>query len=253
MNNTFSIITNVEFFKYELEKRQKAVHVAPRKFSSLTFRIRGKISIFATNTEIISTANTLTFVPHGFAYDTEVFEDGEMYVLHFWEAEGSTPFGEKPQSVEVPFTDTFINLFVRALRHTQNEQAPYASLADAYRLLAEAQSLFFKNQHAPTKRMIVCKQYLDEHICNPELRVSELAEKHGCSEVYFRTEFRKCYGCLPIEYIKKRRLEIACRLLQTNLYSVTEVATRSGFDSISYFSAQFRRAMGCSPREYQMQ
>ncbi len=252
MKSDFPILSNVNFFKHEIEKRQRRIHVNSRKFSSLTFRIRGKISIFATNVEFISTENTLTYVPRDCAYDTEVFDVGEMYVLHFWEAEGSTHFGKDPQCVEVPFTDTFVNLFERALRHAQNEHNPYIQMADAYRLLSEAYPLFFKISKEAPKRMLDCKQYLDEHICEPELRVSELAERYGCSEVYFRTEFRKYFGSSPIEYIKKRRLEIACRLLQTNLYSVTEVATRTGFDSISYFSAEFRRAMGCSPREYRV-
>lgn len=251
MKPPFPIINNVEFFKLDVVKQQRRVHVGARKFSSVSFRIKGRISIFATNTELISTKNTLTYVPRGCAYDTEVFEDGEMYVLHFWEAADSIPFDALPRCVEVPFTDTFVNLFERALRHAQNEQNPYALMADAYRLLSEAQALFFKKPQAPTKKMMDCKQFLDDHVCNPELRVSDLAKMHDCSEAYFRTEFRKCFGCSPIEYIKKRRLDIACRLLQTNLYSVSEVATRAGFDSISYFSSEFRRAMGCSPREYQ--
>ena len=99
--------------------------------------------------------------------------------------------------------------------------------------------------------MISCKKFLDDHICDTQLRVADLAALYGCSEVYFRSEFRKCYYASPLEYIKKRRLEIACHLLETQLYSITEVATQAGFDSISYFSAEFRRMMGCSPRDYQ--
>ena len=95
-----------------------------------------------------------------------------------------------------------------------------------------------------------CKEYLDENVCDTALRVSDLAEMCGVSEVYFRAEFKKFYGSSPLEYIKKRRIEIARQLLSTGLYNVTQVAERAGFDSISYFSAEFRRLTGVTPLAY---
>ena len=91
---------------------------------------------------------------------------------------------------------------------------------------------------------------MDAHVCDSDMRISMLASMNGTSEVYFRNEFKKFYHVTPVEYVKQRRMETACRLLRTKLYTVAEVATRAGFDSISYFSAEFRRRMGCSPREY---
>jgi len=245
------IIQKVDFFRAEFKLKKSKV--PPRPFSSLTFRKSGKISVSASNTDFISAENTVTFIPCGCSYETEILEEGEMFVLHFWTLENSPLFANIPMCAHVIHTDTFTNLFERALRHAQNLRNPYAPMADAYRLLSEALPLFFGAEQAPNSKMITCKSYLDEHICDCDLRVSSLAEQYGCSAVYFRSEFRKCYGCAPIEYIQKRRLEIACHLLQTNLYSVAEVATKSGFDSISYFSAQFRRAMGCTPKQYRDQ
>ena len=98
--------------------------------------------------------------------------------------------------------------------------------------------------------MIKCKEYLDENICDSSLRVSELAEMCEVSEVYFRREFKKFYGTSPMDYIKRRRIEVAQGLLQTGLCSVTETAFQSGFESISYFSSEFRRLTGMSPSEY---
>ena len=224
--------------------------VKARGFSSLTLRKSGKVLISTTDAEFISTPGTLTFVPAGCAYDTRVFEEGEMYLLHFWLLDDGQNILNKPMCVTPPSADVFINLFERALRH-ERMQDPYAVMADAYRLLSEAVPLFLENPQAPNQKMIACKKFLDDHICDTQLRVADLAALYGCSEVYFRSEFRKCYHVSPMEYIKKSRIEIACRLLETQLYPITEVAMQSGFDSISYFSAEFRRMMGCSPRDYQ--
>jgi len=247
--SSFAILLKTTFFKHEFAPMKGKV--SPRPFSSLSFRLSGKVSISATEANFVSEGNTITFIPRGCPYETEILEGGEMFVLHFWTESASPLFAQKPICIRVPHPDVFINLFERALRHSQAEQNPYAPMADAYRILSEAQALLIPPSQAPNAKMIACKQFLDERVLDPELRISSLAAQYGCSEVYFRAEFKRCYGCSPIEYVKKRRLDNACRLLQTNLYSVTEVALRSGFDSTSYFSSEFRRAMGCTPRDYQ--
>ena len=249
MNDKHPVITKL-FFHDTVFKTSASV--SPRLFSSLTFRKSGTVSISATDTEFVSPPNSITFVPAGCPYETKILEAGEMYLLHFWLLDDTQNFLSRPACVTPPSADVFVNLFERALRH-EKKQDPYAVMADAYRLLSEASSLFLENTQAPNPKMIVCKKYLDDHICDSELRVSALAELYGCSEVYFRSEFRKCYHISPMEYIKKSRIEIACRLLETRLYSITEVALQAGFDSISYFSAEFRRMTGCSPRDYQKQ
>ena len=249
MSQEYPVISKVFFHDTEFKTSGA---VSPRPFSSLTLRKSGKVLISATDSEILSTKNSLTFVPSGCAYDTQVLEEGKMYLLHFWLLDDSKNFLSHPACVTPPSIDAFVNLFERALRH-KKKQDTYAVMADAYRLLSEAAPLFLEDFQAPNSKMIACKKYLDDHICDTELRVSELAALYGCSEVYFRGEFRKCYHTSPLEYIKKSRIEIACRLLETQLYSITEVAMQAGFDSISYFSAEFRRMMGCSPRDYQKQ
>ena len=227
-----------------------SAQVKARPFSSLTLRKSGKVLISTTDGEFVSSPSTLTFVPANCPYETRVLEEGEMYLLHFWLLEDRQNILSRPACVAPPSPDIFVNLFERALRK-EKKQDPYALMAYAYRLLSEATPLFLENPQVPNSKMIVCKKYLDDHICDSDLRVSALAKLYGCSEVYFRSEFRKCYHVSPMEYIKKSRIEIACRLLETQLYPITEVAMQSGFDSISYFSAEFRRMMGCSPRDYQ--
>ena len=248
MSQEHPVIEKVFFYEAKFHKRSGAV--SPRTFSSLTLRKSGKVLISKTDNEIVSTKNSLTFVPAGCAYNTQVLEAGEMYLLHFWLLDDGKNFLNVPKCITPPSVSVFGNLFERALRH-ERKQDPYAIMADAYRLLSEAVPLLLENPQAPNPKMISCKKFLDDHICDTQLRVADLAALYGSSEVYFRNEFRKCYHAAPLEYIKNSRIEIACRLLETQLYPIAEVATQAGFDSISYFSAEFHRMMGCSPRDYQ--
>ena len=226
------------------------MYVKPRPFSSFTFRKSGCVSVATERESLLSRAGSVTYIPRGCGYTTEISEAGEMYVMHFVTEADSPLFAPHPMVATPHDEQSFTNLFLRALRHSCMKDGGYACMADAYRLLSLGQSLFLEASWPPNDRMIACKAYLDAHVTQPSLRVSALAAMYFTSEVQFRADFRRAYGTSPAAYIKARRIEIAKALLESNLYSVAEVAMRAGFDSISYFSSEFRRATGLSPREY---
>lgn len=250
MTQDLPIITHVEFFKTDYESRP-TVAVSSRPFCSLSIRKSGKTVIKTQDSTLCSTPDTLTFIPSGCPYTTEIPEGGEMYLLHFYTSPEGGDFSPVPLCARPPFPLSFYNLFANAISHFAAEGCDLFCMSAAYEILNEASVAFFKPRPAPPRRMLRCKEYLDENICDTALRVSDLAERCGVSEVYFRAEFKKCYGVPPLEYIKKRRIEIARQLLSTGLYNVTQVAERAGFDSVSYFSAEFRRLVGTSPSKYQ--
>lgn len=244
------IITHAEFFKLDYEQRP-SVAVSARPFCSLSIRKSGKTTITAGGITLCSTPDMLTYIPAGCAYTTETPEEGEMYLLHFRTSPEGGTFSPTPLCVRPSFPLSFYNLFGNAISHFAAEGCDLFCMSAAYDLLNEASTAFFNTRPAPPRRMLRCKEYLDENICDTTLRISALAERCGISEVYFRSEFKKFYGTSPLEYIKKRRIEVACQLLSTGLYNVTQVAEHAGFDSVSYFSAEFHRLRGCTPSQYQ--
>lgn len=247
MNRQIPIITKVEFF--DTSYKPTKANVSARNFSSLTYRKSGKVLISSNNNEFVSEEDTLTFVPAGCGYSTEILEGGEMMILHYQIANGCTDFFDRPTRINPSNKDRFFDLFSRARSHSSlgNE---CACMADAYRLFSEIFKETQLQEGRPPASLSVIKQYMDENFTSPELRISDLANRYKTSEAYFRREFRKYYGESPLSYIKRKRIEMACRLLSTEMYSITEVATRSGFDNGSYFSLEFKRHMGYSPKEY---
>ena len=116
--------------------------------------------------------------------------------------------------------------------------------------LSMAEKAFRPAAESPNPQLRRAKRVMDERFADTTLHVGELAALRGVSEVYFRREFRRFYGVSPLEYIKAKRVDAAKRLLETGLYSVTDAALSSGFESVSYFSAEFRRLAGISPSAY---
>ena len=246
MNKQIPVITKVQYF--ETTYTPIKASVSARNFSSLTYRKSGKVFISSKNSEFITESGTLTFVPAGCDYYTEIIEGGEMIILHYQIADGQD-FFDKPTKITPINKGKFLDIFSQAISHSivGNE---CACMADAYRLFSEIYKETYLREMKPPQSLSAIKQYIDQNFTSPELRISALAKQYKTSEPYFRREFNKYYGESPIEYIKRRRIELACHLLRTKLYTITDVASRSGFESISYFSLEFKRYMGCSPSAY---
>ncbi len=250
------IVTSFYAFSHDYEKTQP-IHVGKGHVHTLTFRTSGTKVITPNGTDnartLVSEKGSITYLPKGVSYDSDTILGGHMYSVHFEldsEKASAEPFVFTPGIAASPIT--FENLF-RTLCDNFRIASPdtYTCLSVLYEIFGlikrETEAV---SKVAVPKRMRLAKEYIDKNFGSPGLAISHLAAASGISEVYFRREFRACFGASPIEYIKSVRLENAKALLGTGLYSVSEVATRCGFDSISYFSSEFGRLCGMTPTEY---
>jgi benzoyl-CoA-dihydrodiol lyase len=91
-------------------------------------------------------------------------------------------------------------------------------------------------------------EYMKGHIDEP-ISVAVLAEGACMSESAFAHLFKHRTGTSPYQFLKQLRLEHACDLLLEN-YTVSEVARRVGYSSLSHFISEFKRYFGETPRSY---
>jgi AraC family transcriptional regulator len=82
------------------------------------------------------------------------------------------------------------------------------------------------------------------------LTLSEIATAINRHPVHVARQFRLHHGCTIGDYIRRLRLETACRQLTTTDESLATVALSCGFAGQSHFSTVFKRALGFSPRRY---
>jgi AraC-like DNA-binding protein len=80
--------------------------------------------------------------------------------------------------------------------------------------------------------------------------IGDLAEALGYSVSHMRAVFRTQLGISLGRYIRESRLSHAASLLQSTKTTISEVAEKSGFASISAFSRAFKRAYGLAPNAY---
>jgi len=78
-------------------------------------------------------------------------------------------------------------------------------------------------------------------------RIDELAARVGLSRTVFAERFRSLVGESPIAYLAGLRHRLAARWLAEGRLSVSEVAARAGYSSVSAFHRAFRRSAGERP------
>jgi len=94
----------------------------------------------------------------------------------------------------------------------------------------------------------VCN-HINQHF-DENLTLDEAAAMAGFSKYHFTRLFRQFTGVTFYKYLNRRRIMHAEQLLASPEFTVTEVATRSGFSSLSAFIRMFRLLKNCTPTEF---
>ena len=91
--------------------------------------------------------------------------------------------------------------------------------------------------------------YIDNNL-DSELTLGSLARKSFYNPSYFSRVFKQHFGTSLTEYVGRRRIEYAVKLLLKTDLSVDEIARKSGFTERSTFYHAFSRYTGKSPTDY---
>lgn len=92
-------------------------------------------------------------------------------------------------------------------------------------------------------------QYIENNL-NKSITIEELSRIAYLHPNYFIRLFKKHLGTSPIQYINKRRIEEAKRLLTTTDSTLSEICCKIGTKDIYYLSKMFKDHTGFSPSVY---
>jgi AraC family transcriptional regulator len=88
--------------------------------------------------------------------------------------------------------------------------------------------------------------YIDDHLSD-YIPVKELGEVARRSTSHFCRAFKRTMGETPYNFINRRRLAAAERMMLTGDAPLSEIAISCGFSDQSHFCNKFREATGKSP------
>lgn len=106
------------------------------------------------------------------------------------------------------------------------------------------------NGYSPIIKKAV--SYLHTHYEHP-LTLHSVAKMIPCSDGHLSKRFHAETGKTFHIYLNDFRISQALPLLETRLYSITEVASQVGFSSYTKFSVAFKKQMGMNATEYLQQ
>lgn len=91
--------------------------------------------------------------------------------------------------------------------------------------------------------------YIKENF-SKNINMTVVANQVSVNYTWFSETFKEHTGMNFNEYLKKLRIEEACRLLEKGCYKVYEISERCGFGDVKYFTKAFKEKMGVSPGEW---
>ena len=132
------------------------------------------------------------------------------------------------------------------------EQIPSASVAQktmqkyfkSYCMLVRNHSM--KSYSSPVRSAVIT---IDADLA-ADLSLSTLAKQQNISAGYLSTVFKKETGETLTEYVNRRRVRQAERLLKTTNLQIQTIAQHCGILDVHYFSKIFKKRTGLSPKEY---
>lgn len=92
---------------------------------------------------------------------------------------------------------------------------------------------------------------VEDNLSEPDFDVQHLAEKVNMSRSTLTRKLKAITGLTPLEYIRRVKMQHACRMLKDSHTTVNEVALALGYYNRKYFTACFKEEYGLTPSEYQ--
>lgn len=93
-------------------------------------------------------------------------------------------------------------------------------------------------------------EYIEANFSDENLSLNSVAGAIGVSANYFSSIFSQEMNRTFIEYVTKKRMEKAKKLLKQTEKHSGEIAAEVGYKDPHYFSFVFKKTVGCTPREY---
>lgn len=119
------------------------------------------------------------------------------------------------------------------------------------RLLERAIALRDRESENQGKRVLKKGlEYIEENFSDEALSLNSVAGAIGVSGNYFSSVFSQEMQITFIEYVTKKRMEKAKKLLRQTEKHSGEIAAEVGYRDPHYFSFVFKKTVGCTPREY---
>lgn len=110
----------------------------------------------------------------------------------------------------------------------------------------------YTNTHkiSETERMRIVHEYVLKHF-KENINLSTVASLSNMTEAAFCRYFKSRTNKTFSDFVKEIRIGNACKMLQNEQKSISQICYESGYNTVSNFNNQFKSLKGVSPLQYQ--
>ncbi len=234
---------------FSIRRPAAQLSCSARPWAALALRLSGESTFEWEGQKIIAGPGSVLYLPSGAAF-SRVSTEEELFILHLqcWEEENGRP------EIFHPRDSAAAAHYFASICASWKQKAPGCAhhCAALLHSLLEEMAREGNSPLIPRKLSLIQPgvDYLESQYDDPGASVERAAAQCPMSVEYFRRLYKAAFGMPPHQALVEKRLNKACRLLQSSYFSVQEAATQSGFGDCKYFSALFHQKIGLSPREY---
>lgn len=218
--------------------------------AELIFHFSGTCEVRFNEKTFLCTPNTIRFLPKGEHNGYTVLREdyGDCIDIFF---QSNIPLSKEAFIQKAHNSVLIAQLFKKifSVWVAKNDGYYFECISLLYKILSELQ----KQNYISTKQYNYIKpalEYINGHFCEDKISVEHLAELCNISPSYLKKLFLKKFGLSPVKYIIQMKINYACDLLKSNLYTVNQIATQCGYENCGYFSRQFKSTVGITPTTF---
>lgn len=111
------------------------------------------------------------------------------------------------------------------------------------------------------EQLLSAHEYVDADLLRPvvahieknlgdKIDMAEVSRLAGMSYVYFSKYFKKKMSLSFTEFVNRKRISKAKRLLVTGNMNITDIADAVGLENMAHFYELFKRFNGCTPKQF---
>lgn len=218
--------------------------------NELIFHFSGKATVYFNDKVLKTGPDIIRFLPEGKTTKYEVVREksGACIDICF---KTDRPISDEAFTLDVNGNKKLAALFKKifSVWVAKSDGYYFECTSLLYKIFAELQ----KQNYIPEKQFVHIKpvaDYINENFLSKNITLQELISLTDISYSYLKRLFIKRYGLPPKKYIIQLKINHACDLLKSDMYTVTQISEICGFRDVYFFSRQFKEYMGLTPTEY---
>ena len=112
--------------------------------------------------------------------------------------------------------------------------------------------VYGKSNHTNENELFLykIKNTIEKNINDRNFNYDSFAMKLDVSKSTLHRKINKLTGLTPCELIASYRIKLAMQMLTNDMYNISEIAYKVGFNDPKYFSRCFRNQSGLNPKKY---